>query len=95
MIPANVFKTILSIELSSTLRIVPLMLCVSRVVYLARDIPAFVMYCVYGEFRSSLLIELESTNSMIFQAVRRAVNVPVPYVYLNICPMRHSVMQIP
>ena len=33
------------------------------IVYLARDIPAFVMYCVYGESRSSLLIE--STNSMI------------------------------
>ena len=33
------------------------------IVYLARDIPAFVMYCVYGASRSSLLIE--STNSMI------------------------------
>ena len=33
------------------------------IVYLARDIPAFVMYCVYGESRSSLLIE--STDSMI------------------------------
>ena len=25
------------------------------IVYLARDIPAFVMYCVYGESHSSLL----------------------------------------
>ena len=33
------------------------------IVYLARDIPAFVMYCVYGESCSSLLIE--STNSMM------------------------------
>ena len=33
------------------------------IVYLARDIPAFVMYCVYGESGSSLLIE--STDSMI------------------------------
>ena len=33
------------------------------IVYLARDIPAFVMYCVHGESRSSLLIE--STDSMI------------------------------
>ena len=33
------------------------------IVYLAQDIPAFVMYCVYGASRSSLLIE--STNSMI------------------------------
>ena len=32
-------------------------------VYLARDIPAFVMYCVNGESGSSLLIE--STDSMI------------------------------
>ena len=32
-------------------------------IYLARDIPAFVMYCVYGESRSSLLIEF--TDSMI------------------------------
>ena len=33
------------------------------IVYLARDFPAFVMYCVYGESCSSLLIE--STDSMI------------------------------
>ena len=33
------------------------------IVYLARDIPVFVMYCVYGTSRSSLLIE--STDSMI------------------------------
>ena len=33
------------------------------IVYLVRDIPAFVMYCIYGESRSSLLIE--STDSMI------------------------------
>ena len=40
------------------------------IVYLARDIPAFVMYCVNGESGSSLLIEstysmIESTDSMI------------------------------
>ena len=35
------------------------------IVYLTRDIPAFVMYCVYGKSRSSLLIE--STDSMIIQ----------------------------
>ena len=33
------------------------------IVYLARDIPAFIMYCVNGESGSSLLIE--STDSMI------------------------------
>ena len=35
------------------------------IVYLARDIPAFVMYCVNGESGSSLLIE--STDSMIIE----------------------------
>ena len=34
------------------------------IVYLARDNPAFVMYCVNGESNSSLLIE--STDYMIF-----------------------------
>ena len=33
------------------------------IVYLARDIRPFVMYCVNGKLRSSLLIE--STDSMI------------------------------
>ena len=33
------------------------------IVYLARDIQAFLMYCVKGESGSSLLIE--STDSMI------------------------------
>ena len=33
------------------------------IVYLVRVIPAFVMYCVNGASRSSLLIE--STNSMM------------------------------
>ena len=33
------------------------------IVYLARDIPPFVMYCVNGEPGSSLLIE--STDSMM------------------------------
>ena len=33
------------------------------IVYLAQDIPPFVMYCVNGESRSFLLIE--STDSMI------------------------------
>ena len=39
------------------------------IVYLARDIPAFVMYCVYGKSRSSLLIE--STDSMIIIIINR------------------------
>ena len=41
------------------------------IVFLARDIQAFVMYCVNGTSRSSLLIEstdsmIESTDSMIY-----------------------------
>ena len=34
------------------------------IVYLAQDIPPFVMYCVNGQPHSSLLIE--STDSMIY-----------------------------
>ena len=37
------------------------------IVYLARDIPPFVMYCDNGKPRSSLLIE--STDSMIFHCI--------------------------
>ena len=39
------------------------------IVYLVRDIPAYVMYCAYGESRSSLLIE--STDSMILSMCHR------------------------
>ena len=46
------------------------------IVYLARDIPQFVMYCVNGKPRSSLFIE--STDSMITLHV---------YVLVNICTM--------
>ena len=38
------------------------------IVYLARDIPAFVMYCVNGASCSSLLIE--SVDSMIYMKKR-------------------------
>ena len=41
------------------------------IVYLAQDIPAFVMYCVNGESGSSLLIE--STDSMMNNHVHRAL----------------------
>ena len=37
------------------------------IVFLARDIQAFVMYCVNGTFRSSLLIE--SVDSMIYMYI--------------------------
>ena len=36
--------------------------------YLVRDIPAFVMYCVNGEYGSSLLIE--SIDSMIVEVMQ-------------------------
>ena len=37
------------------------------IVYLARDILPFVMYCIYGESGSSLLIE--STDYMIYYII--------------------------
>ena len=48
------------------------------IVYLARDIQAFVMYCVNGTSRSSLLIE--STDSMIlyFDPCTIIYFIPVP-----------------
>ena len=48
------------------------------IVYLARDIPVFVMYCVYGTSRSSLLIE--STDSMIY---RKSVPLNTPEILLR------------
>ena len=57
------------------------------IVYLARDIPQFVMYCVNGKPRSSLFIE--STDSMIV-CVRRvqynAVLCHVSLVRVMLCP---------
>ena len=45
----------------------------SVIVYLARDIPAFVMYCVNGESGSSPLIE--STESMIMVKFRKVTKI--------------------
>ena len=42
------------------------------IVYLARDIRPFVMYCVNGKPRSSLLIE--STDSMIIRPKKHFLN---------------------
>ena len=44
------------------------------IVYLARDIPAFVMYCVNGESGSSLLIECIDSmiNYTVFPRIVRA-----------------------
>ena len=46
------------------------------IVYLARDIRPFVMYCINGKPRSSLLIE--STDSMIYFSVS-VCNVQLPF----------------
>ena len=46
------------------------------IVYLARAIQAFVMYCVNGTSRSSLLIE--STDSMIMYYVHESGNWLIP-----------------
>ena len=43
-------------------RDIPTFVMYCVIVYLARDIPTFVMYCIYGTSRSSLLIE--STDSI-------------------------------
>ena len=51
----------------------------SVIVYLARDIPAFVMYCINGESGSSILIE--STDSMILY---RALS-PETQLYTTTC----------
>ena len=51
------------------------------IVYLARDIPAFVMYCVNGESGLSLLIE--STDSMIYIYM-------YIYIYIYIGRILHS-----
>ena len=40
------------------------------IVYLARDIPAFVMYCVDGESGSSLLIECTDSMILPFSSVQ-------------------------
>ena len=42
------------------------------IVYLAQDIPAFVMYCVNGESGSSVLIE--STDSRFFTSRGAYIN---------------------
>ena len=47
------------------------------IVYLARDISPFVMYCVYGESGSSLLIE--STDSMM-----HSIHIPRACIYMYI-----------
>ena len=55
--------------------------------YLVLDIPAFVMYCVYGESSSALLIE--STNSMIFESGKRMMHLYIEPVNIGNCsPIR-------
>ena len=49
------------------------------IVYLAQDIPAFVMYCVYGTSRSSLLIE--STDSMILALHKKNNHIGLTFRY--------------
>ena len=54
------------------------------IVYLARDIPQFVMYCVNGKPRSSLFIE--STDSMIILADSRYRNIKVGIIIIIMSP---------
>ena len=53
------------------------------IVYLAQDIPPFVMYCVYGESGSSLLIE--STDSMMILDCFSFFDVFCSSIYIYIC----------
>ena len=55
-------------------------------IYLARDIPAFVMYCVNGESGSSLLID--STDSMIMY--RQLNNKPRVYIVVTDFRLHHT-----
>ena len=50
------------------------------IVYLARVIPAFVMYCVNGESGSSLLL-IESTNSMTIDSMITEISVSYKMPY--------------
>ena len=57
------------------------------IVYLARDIPAFIMYCVNGESGSSLLIE--STDSMISLLLNNfCVSFTVYDYFIFLCEMQ-------
>ena len=65
------------------------------IVYLARDIPQFVMYCVNGKPRSSLFIE--STDSMIIKMNDEyKINI-ILYIFINIiiqCTQRKGVLHL-
>ena len=52
--------------------------------YLARDIPAFVMYCVYGASRSSQLIESTETKIAISGGFLNSSTVSVGFA--QTCP---------
>ena len=54
--------------------------------YLARDIPAFVMYCIYGESDSSLLIQ--STDSGYDSEINIQYTCMYVYIFIsmNIIP---------
>ena len=62
------------------------------IVYLTRDIPAFVMYCVNGASRSSLLIE--STDSMI-HTLMLSLSLPVYQVKLDCLPLPCIAAKLP
>ena len=57
------------------------------IVYLVWDIPAFVMYCVYGKSRSSLLIEYTDSNIYIRPANRPGFSGTIPEIQaVSRCP---------
>ena len=63
------------------------------IVYLARDIPAFVMYCVNGESGSSLLID--STDSMIILTTIILLLMFIAFIvtlYLQLCTLTFTII---
>ena len=58
------------------------------IVYLARDIPAFVMYCVNGESGSSLLIESTDTDNSVTMCLH-AVYMFYMYCCLHAIHVKH------
>ena len=57
------------------------------IVYLARDIPAFVMYCVNGESGSSLLIESSDSDNIYMCIYGYIFRVIESSIYISQCTM--------
>ena len=63
------------------------------IVYLARDIPTFVMYCVNGESGSSLLIESIATDSMMLYVCAKMIIFQCDYKYIHEYKMSENIIK--